>query len=71
MIRKTSKRRGSSVIAALIVLCAVLGYGLTEWKPLLDMPEAAPAQPGEARQSSVPEKVEIPDKGEPVRMGRK
>lgn len=68
MIRKTSKRRGSSVIAALIVLCAVLGYGLTEWKPLLDMPEAVPAQTGEARQSSVPEKVEIPDKGEPVRM---
>ncbi|PNC06307.1 endonuclease/exonuclease/phosphatase family protein [Akkermansia muciniphila] len=68
MIRKTSKRRGSSVIAALIVLCAVLGYGLTEWKPLLDMPEAVPAQPGEARQSSVPEKVEIPDKGDPVRM---
>ena len=25
MIRKTSKRRGTSVIAALVVLCAVLG----------------------------------------------
>lgn len=67
MIRKTSKRKGSSVIAALVVLCAVLGYGLTEWKPLLDMPEAVPAQQREARQT-VPEKVEIPDKGEPVRM---
>ena len=31
MMRKTSKRRGTSVIAALVVLCAVLGYGLTEW----------------------------------------
>ena len=43
MMRKTSKRRGTSVIAALVVLCAVLGYGLTEWKPLTDTPQAVPA----------------------------
>lgn len=67
MIRKTSKRRGSSVIAALIVLIAVLGYGLTEWKPLLNIPEAVPAEQRAVR-NNVPEKVEIPDKGDPVRM---
>lgn len=67
MIRKTSKRRGTSVIAALIVLCAVLGYGLTEWKPLTDTPQAVPARQREGRQVA-PEKVEIPDKGEPVRL---
>lgn len=67
MIRKTSKRRGTSVIAALIVLGAVVGYGLTEWKPLEDMPQAVPARQREGRQVA-PEKVEIPDKGEPVRM---
>ena len=30
MVRKTSRSRGSSVIAALIVLCALIGYGLSE-----------------------------------------
>lgn len=68
MIRKTSKRRGTSVIAALVVLCAVLGYGLTEWKPLTDTPQAVPASreaPGKGR---VPEKIFIPEKGEPVRL---
>ena len=44
MIRKTSKRRGTSVIAALIALCAVVGYGLTEWAPLDNEPQAVPAR---------------------------
>ena len=67
MIRKTSKRRGTSVIAALIALCAVVGYGLTEWAPLDNEPQAVPARQREERQT-VREKVEIPDKGEPVRL---
>lgn len=67
MIGKTSKRKGNSVIAALIVLGVVLGYGWTEWKPLLDNPQAVPAQQEKGRRAA-PEKVEIPDKGEPVRM---
>ena len=28
------KTQGTSVIAALVALCAVVGYGLTEWAPL-------------------------------------
>ena len=67
MIRKTSKRRGTSVIAALVALCAVVGYGLTEWAPLDNEPQAVPALQREGRQT-VREKVEIPDKGEPVRL---
>lgn len=67
MIRKTSKRRGTSVIAALVALCAVVGYGLTEWAPLDNEPQAVPARQREERQT-VREKVEIPDKGEPVRL---
>lgn len=62
MIRKTSKRRGTSVIAALVALCAVVGYGLTEWAPLDNEPQAVPALQREGRQT-VREKVEIPDKG--------
>lgn len=50
MIRKTSKRRGTSVIAALVVLCAVLGYGLMEWKPLTDTPQAVPASGAPGRE---------------------
>ena len=46
MIRKTSKRRGTSVIAALIALCAVVGYGLTEWAPLDNEPQAARGKSG-------------------------
>lgn len=68
MIRKTSKRRGSSVIAALIVLGVVLGYGLTEWKPLPDTMEAVPASRPPAGQDRAPEKIVIPEKGEPVRL---
>ena len=67
MIRKTSKRRGTSVIAALIALCAVVGYGLTEWASLDNEPQAVPSRQREERQT-VREKVEIPDKGEPVRL---
>lgn len=67
MIRKTSKRRGTSVIAALVALCAVVGYGLTEWAPLDNEPQAVPGRQREGRQT-VREKVEIPDKGEPVRL---
>ena len=44
MIRKTSKRRGTSVIAALVALCAVVGYGLTEWAPLDNEPQAVPSR---------------------------
>ena len=46
----------------------VLGYGLMEWKPLTDTPQAVPASreaPGKGR---VPEKISIPEKGEPVRL---
>ncbi|WP_302014148.1 endonuclease/exonuclease/phosphatase family protein [uncultured Akkermansia sp.] len=68
MIRKTSKRRGSSVIAALIVLGVVLGYGLTEWKPFPDTMEAVPASRPPAGQGRAPEKIVIPEKGEPVRL---
>ena len=49
MIRKTSKRRGTSVIAALIALCAVVGYGLTEWAPLDNEPQAVPSRQREER----------------------
>ena len=48
MIRKTSKRRGTSVIAALIALCAVVGYGLTEWAPLDNEPQAVPPARGKS-----------------------
>ena len=49
MIRKTSKRRGTSVIAALVALCAVVGYGLTEWAPLDNEPQAVPSRQREGR----------------------
>ena len=58
MIRKTSKRRGTSVIAALIALCAVVGYGLTEWAPLDNEPQAVPSRQREERQT-VREKVAL------------
>ena len=42
--------------------CAVVGYGLTEWAPLDNEPQAVPSRQREERQT-VREKVEIPDKG--------
>lgn len=68
MIRKTSRRKGSSVMAALIILCAVVGYGLTEWKLPQDAMEAVPAVPRAADQGGTPEKITIPEKGDPVRI---
>lgn len=68
MVRKTSRSRGSSVIAALIVLCALIGYGLSEWKLLPDTMEAVPASRQAAEQGMAPEKITLPEKGEPVRM---
>ena len=68
MVRKTSKSRGSSVIAALIVLCALIGYGLSEWKLLPDTMEAVPASRQAAEEGMAPEKITLPEKGEPVRM---
>lgn len=68
MIRKTSKRRGTSVLAALIVFCAVLGYGLTEWQTPVDSIEAVASTPHAMKQGRIPEKITIPEKGDPVRM---
>lgn len=68
MIRKTSKRRGSSVLAALIVFCAILGYGLTEWQVPLDSMEALSSAPRAAAERKEPEKITISGKGEPVRL---
>lgn len=68
MIRKTTKRKGSSVLAALVILCAVVGYGLTEWKPLADFMETDPSARQAAEQGAAPEKITIPEKGDPVRL---
>lgn len=68
MIKKTSKRRGTSALAALIVFCAILGYGLTEWGAPVDSMEAVSSPPAVAEQGHAPEKITIPEKGDPVRV---
>ncbi len=68
MLKKRPTRKGSSVLAALIVLCAVLIYAFTEWGGANPTPEHSPATPALPHRVGAVEQVNIPAAGEPVRM---
>ncbi len=68
MFRKRTARKGSSVIAALIVLCAVLIYAFAEWGGVMPAPEHASAAPALPRYDGPVERVTMPAAGAPVRL---
>lgn len=67
MFRKQIKCRGISVISSLIVLWAVVGYGVAEWHMQESEPRMIPVEKKVRKQLSA-EKVEIPAKGAPIRV---
>lgn len=67
MINKPSTRKGSSVLGALVILCAVVGYGLAVWWPELIAPETG-AFSGVTEAKSGREQIAIPSDGPAVRV---